>query len=72
MTRISEIESVMPTSYRIRGSRSKQGLKRFPTFSLSFIFLFFIFISRNLKGRDRNPIKVRFSQQNWENHQKVS
>ncbi len=45
----------MPTSYRIRGSRSKQGLQRFPTFSLLFIYLFFIFISRNLKGRDPKP-----------------
>ena len=59
MTRISEIESVMPTSYRIRGSRSKQGLQRFPTFSLFFISFFFIFISRNSKEVDPNPIKVR-------------
>jgi hypothetical protein len=40
------------------GSRSKQGLQRFPTFSLFFISLFFFFISRNLKGRDPNPNKA--------------
>jgi hypothetical protein len=50
----------MPTSYRIRGSRSKQGLQRSPTSSLFFISLFFIFIFNTLKGRVRNPIEVRF------------
>jgi hypothetical protein len=60
----------MPTSYRIRRSRSKQGLNRFPTFSLFFISLFFIFIYRNLKGVDPNPIKVRFFQNYWKNRRR--
>jgi hypothetical protein len=51
----------MPTSYRTQGSHSKQGLQRPPTFSLFFISLFFIFISRNLKGKTLNPINDSFS-----------
>ena len=61
MTRISEIESVMPTGYCIRDSRSKQGLQRLPTFSLFFIYLFFIFIFKTLKGKTLNPINDSFS-----------
>ena len=44
-----------------RGSHSKQGLQRSPTSSLFFIYLFFIFIFRILKGKTLNPINDSFS-----------
>jgi len=62
----------MPTSYRIRRSRSKQGLKRFPTSSLFFISLFFIFIFKTLKGKTLNLINDSFFQQYSENRHRVS